>query len=95
MICHFKNKEGKEAWNISWKALALNGYNTEILDHFCNAIVQMIRESLREDVTAEKVGAVVGDVVKSVFEKMQKADGEEEEETAEPEREEAAEEETK
>lgn len=83
------DEEDTSTWSVTF------GYNTEILDHFCNAIVQMIRESLREDVTAEKVGAVVGDVVKSVFEKMQKADGEEEEETAEPEREEAAEEETK
>ena len=39
----------------------------------------MIRESLREDVTAEKVGAVVGDIVKSAFEKMQKAEEQAEE----------------
>ena len=85
------DEEDTSTWSVTFREttednmqMTANGYNTEILDHFCNAIVQMIRESLREDVTAEKVGAVVGDVVKSVFEKMQKADGEEEEETAEP-----------
>ena len=96
------DEEDTSTWSVTFREntednmqMTANGYNTEILDHFCNAIVQMIRESLREDVTAEKVGAVVGDVVKSVFEKMQKADGEEEEENAEQEREEAAEEEKK
>ena len=75
------DEEDTSTWSVTFREntednmqMTANGYNTEILDHFCNAIVQMIRESLREDVTAEKVGAVVGDVVKSVFEKMQKAE---------------------
>ena len=55
----------------------------------------LVASILHLKIIQQVFGAVVGDVVKSVFEKMQKADGEEEEETAEPEREEAAEEETK
>ena len=80
------DEEDTSTWSVTFREntednmqMTANGYNTEILDHFCNAIVQMIRESLREDVTAEKVGAVVGDAVKSVFEKKQKAEEQAEE----------------
>lgn len=81
------DEEDTSTWSVTFREnkedalqMTANGYNTEILDSLGNAIARIIREDLAEGVTAEKVGAVVGDVVKSVFEKMQKEEGAEAEE---------------
>lgn len=91
------DEEDTSTWSVTFREneddamqMTANGYNTEILDNFCNAIVTIIRENLRENVTAEKVSTVIGDAVKSIFEKMQEAEGKETEEGAEPEGEETA-----
>lgn len=78
------DEEDTSIWSVTFREntedalqMTANGYNTEILDSLGNAIVRIIREDLAEGVTAEKVGAVVGDAVKRIFEEMQEEEGEE------------------
>lgn len=76
-ICGITFRENTEDTMLMFAS----GWNVDVLDNFCNALVSVIREDLREGITAEEVGAIIGDTVKDTFEKKQRKSGETAEES--------------